>query len=391
MNKIKWPLMSDPLNYKMRFELAYFILKASRFSYGPRVEKFEEEWNSWLGSEHSLFVSSGSTANLLLLDAVKEYYNITDRSKVLVSAVTWATNINPVIQCNLDPIFLDVSLENFGLDPLDFKKRYTFDPEEIKIIFVTHLIGYPANTDKIKEIFPNAILIEDCCESHGCKVNDKKVGADSIGCTFSFFIGHHMTTIEGGMVSTSNSDLYHLMKTKRSHGLLRDYAHNKTEGLKKAFPDIDPSFFFVTTGYNFRNHEIPAYLGSLQLKKLDQSIEIRNRNFHLFREMLVGYEDFFVIPEKNDGMSSFCLPFFLKDKAHKSKLEHELKIAGIEFRPIIGGNLLKHPFLQQYHQNKASSFTNAEFIHNHGLYIGNNQFISHKDISYLEKILKNIF
>ena len=391
MNKVVWPLMSDPLSLSMRMKLAYFILKSKRFSYGARVEKFEDDWSKWLGSDNSLYVSSGSTANLLLIDAVKEFYNIPDQSKVLVPAVTWSTNINPIIQCNLNPVFVDVSLEDFAINPETFSEIYDFSPEEIKMIFVTHLIGYAADIVKIKKFFPNAVIVEDCCESHGCSKNNKKIGSSSIGCTFSFYIGHHMTTIEGGMISTNNNDLYHLMKTKRSHGMLRDFDDSKKDSFIKDYPDIDPTFFFITTGYNFRNHELPAYLGTLQLKELDKSIQIRNKNFILFAEILKEFDDYFYEIKYSEGMSSFCLPFLLKEKEHKISLEHSLKENGIEYRPIIGGNLLKHPFLEKYSKNYESSYPVSNLIHENGLYIGNNQFVTTKQVKSLRAILKNIF
>jgi len=391
MNDIKWPLMQDPLTLSMRIKLAYFVLKSKRFSYGPMVERFEKEWNDWIGSKHSLYVSSGSTANLLLIDAVKELYNIPDQSKVLVSAVTWATNINPVIQCNLQPVFADISMDDFGLDPIAFSEGCDFDPEEIRMIFVTHLLGYPANVEKIKELFPNAVIVEDACESHGCSIKGEKIGSSSTGCTFSFYIGHHMTTIEGGMISTNNSELFHLMKTKRSHGMLRDFDAEKREDYIAKYPEIDPSFFFITTGYNFRNHEWPAYLGCLQLQSLDKYIAIRNRNFLAFQEVLTGFSDHLLQPKYVEGISSFCLPFLLKDNSLKPTLESALRKAGIEFRPIIGGNLLKHPFLEKYAANNNTNFPNADFVHNNGLYIGNNQFVTLENVRSIDALLKKVF
>ena len=128
---------------------------------------------------------------------------------------------------------------------------------DIKLIFVTHLIGFSANNERYKNLFPNALILDDVCESHGCKSPDgTRRGSDSLGSTFSFYFGHHMSTIEGGMVSTNNYELYDLMRMKRSHGLAREASPETFKKLQADYPDIIPTFLFVTDGYNFRNNEI---------------------------------------------------------------------------------------------------------------------------------------
>ena len=193
-----WPLMEETITLKDRLKMATFILTSSRLTNGPKVRQFEKKWAEWLGVDYSLYVSSGSTANSLLIASIKELCGLKDGDKVLVPATTWVTNVGPVIQNGLQPIFCDINLNNFSFDIEDLKYVATQHPD-IKVVFVTHLIGLSSDVEKIEDIFPNALILEDICESHGVQGPDlNKRGTLSAGSTFSFYFGHHITTIEGG-------------------------------------------------------------------------------------------------------------------------------------------------------------------------------------------------
>ena len=169
------------------------------------------------------------------------------------------TNVAPVIQAGLQPIFCDINLGNFSFDISELKYIATKHPD-IKAVFITHLIGLSSDVEKIREIFPDALILEDVCESHGVEGPDgKKRGSNSVGSTFSFYFGHNITTVEGGMVCTNDSELYDLMRLKRSHGMARESEFCFPQYVSQN-PDIDPSFLFITDGYNFRNHEVCAVL-----------------------------------------------------------------------------------------------------------------------------------
>ena len=387
MNK-KWPLMKDNLTVSDRVKMASFCLFSDRFTNGPKVRQFESEWSEWLGSKHSLYVSSGSTANYLLLSSVKELYGLKDGDKVLVPADTWVTNVGPVIQLGFTPIFCDINLQNFSFCEEDLEYIAKKHPD-IKLIFITHLIGYPANRKKYSELFPNAIILDDVCESHGCKNPDgTKVGSDSLGSTFSFYFGHHISTIEGGMISTNNYDLYDLMRIKRSHGLARE--SEKFETYVDRYPEISKQFMFVTDGYNFRNTELSAVLGTSQLKRLDKYIEKRNKNYSKFISIIEKYSSKFTIPEYSGFVSNFCFPLLCKDRHIAQFLRNKFDENGIEHRPIIGGNLLKQPFLNGYNIDTQKENLNVDFIHYNGIYLGNNHFIGNKEIQLLNSILEKL-
>ena len=384
---MKWPLMGETITFMDRLKMAHFALTAKKFTFGEKVKQFENEWSEWLGAKHSLYVSSGSTANFLLVAAVKELYKLKAGDKVLVPACTWMTNVSPIMQLGLEPVFCDVNLDNFSFDLEE--ARLIALKHDIKMVFITHLLGFSANNEGIKRIFPRAIIIDDICESHGCKTPyGEKCGSNSLGATFSFYFGHHMSTVEGGMISTNNTKLYDLMKIKRSHGMARE-SINFDEYAKK-YPDVDKQFLFVTDGYNFRNHEICAVLGISQLKRLDKMVEIRNRNHKLFTEIIDKYPNLFYTIKNPKTISSFCFPFICRSNEIMLAMKDTFTKHTIEYRPVVAGNLLSQPFLKDYKIETTKKRTNADIIQTQGVYIGNNHFVTESDMKFLDKVVGEI-
>lgn len=387
MSVYNWPLMKNSISLWDRIQLAKFVLTSNNFTQGKNVEQFEKEWSKWLGCEYSLFVTSGSTANFLLVSSIIEEYGLKRGDKVLLPSCTWVTNINPIIQLGLTPIFCDVNLENYSFDLDNLKTISEYHPD-IKLVFVTHLLGIPAFIEEYRRIFPEALFIDDVCESHGClDRGNNKIGKTSLGATFSFYFGHHMSTVEGGMISTNSKELYDLMKMKRSHGLAR--VSNQFEYYQKQNPEIEKSFLFVSDGYNFRNTEFGAVLGLSQLKRLDTFIETRRKAYRRFVDIMSSKKnrDNFYPIVYNKGNSCFCFPFICKTKEIKSKLISVLNKYKIEYRPVVGGNLLRQPYLKNYSISGKRENLNVDIIHENGIYIGNNQFVSKKDMNLLETIL----
>ena len=387
MSDYKWPLMKNSISLWDRFQLAKFVLTSDKFTQGENVEKFEKEWSKWLGCKYSLFVTSGSTANFLLVSSIIEKYGFQKGDKVLVPSCTWVTNINPIIQLGLTPIFCDVNLENYSFDLDNLRIIAELHPD-IKMVFVTHLLGIPAEIEEYRKIFPNALFIDDVCESHGClDKSGNKIGKNSLGATFSFYFGHHMSTVEGGMISTDSWELYDLMKMKRSHGLAR--ASDQFKYYQNQNPEIEKSFLFVSDGYNFRNTEFGAVLGLSQLKRLDKFIDNRDETYARFVEIMSSpkNKDNFYPVVYNEGNSCFCFPFICKTKEIKSSLILLLNKYKIEYRPVVGGNLLRQPYLKNYSITGKTENLNVDIIHENGIYIGNNQFVSNKDMDLLETIL----
>ena len=379
-----WPLMEECITFRDRLKMAAFVLTSSRLTNGPKVREFEKKWSEWLGVKYSLYTSNGSTANTLLVESVKEHYGLKPGDKVLVPACTWVTNVGPIIQAGLQPIFCDINLENFSFDEDELKYIAGKHPD-IAMVFITHLIGLSANVEKVREIFPEALILEDICESHGvCGPDGKKRGTDSIGSTFSFYFGHHMTTIEGGMVCTNNTELYQLMRMKRSHGMAREADYPYYQRYVVQNKQCDPAFLFMTDGFNFRNQEMNAVLGSSQIKRLDRNIEIRKKNYERFIYSLENWGlGNYYIPEYQEGNSSFSLPIIPKDVNKTEAIKDALKQKGIEYRPIISGNLLRHPAFKDYNLCTERENPNVCTLHQNGLYVGNSQFVNKKMIAEL--------
>jgi len=382
-----WKLQENILEEVDKKFLVDFINSTNRFTQFEKVKKFESDWSKWQGCFYTTFVNSGSSADLIMLDAVKELYGIDDGAEVLVPAVTWTTNVTSIVQNKLKPVFVDINLNDLSFD---YKKLECSVTSKTKIILITHLIGIPANIDKIKSIADrhDLIILEDCCESHGATYNGKKVGNFGLASTFSFYWGHHMTSVEGGVICTENEELYDLCILKRSHGLARELDLSKHQKYKNAYPDIDFNFLFLTQGYNVRNTELHAVLGSEQLKHLDRYIEIRNSNHKKFLDILDFLKEKLYVVD-NPGISSFCLPFIFKDRHDRITLQKSLDLHNIESRPIIGGNLLRQPCFSGYARYK--DFPHAEIIHQNGIYIGNNQFVNDERLKILEDIIKKNF
>lgn len=383
MKGYNWPLMKNTLSFMDRVKLAKFVLTSDKFTQGEKVKQFEDKWSQWIGCKHSLFVTSGSTANFLLIAAVMEKYGLKPGDKVVLPACTWVTNINPIFQLGLQPIFCDVNIGNYSFD-IGNLKRISEKHPDIKMVFVTHLLGIPADVEAYKQILPNAIFLDDVCESHGCTDwHGNKVGSNSLGATFSFYFGHHMSTIEGGMISTNDTELYDLMKMKRSHGLAR--VSDNFDHYAKSTPEIEKSFLFVTDGYNFRNTELAAVLGLSQLKRLDKFVQIRRNNYFKFLGMVYENKNLYPL-QPSIGNSCFCFPFICRSKEIKNNLISLFEKYKIEYRPIVGGNLLRQPYLN-YEVDAIEGTLNADIIHENGIYIGNSQFVNEKNIKLLKNIL----
>lgn len=363
-----WRLMDDAITESDKLKLIEFISSNNMYTCGKKVEEFENAWSEWLGCKHSLFVTSGSTANSLLISAVKEHYKIPDGAKVLVPACTWVTNVSPVFQNKLEPVFCDINLDNYSFD------LTKLPDEDIRIVFVTHLLGLNAPIEELKEKYPDAIFLEDICESHGVTDKSCKRRGTGTGSTFSFYYGHHMTTIEGGMVCTDNKALYELMRLKRSHGMAKHLLPENYDAVISQYPDINPKFLFLTDGYNFRNTELNAVIGLEQLKRLDRNIELRRTNYSHFMNHLSSMRELFYVPKYDEFNSSFTFPLVCKTREQKNALVVILDELGIESRPIVAGNLLIHPFLSKW--RNSSQTPNATILNDNGVYIGNNQGIT---------------
>jgi len=381
-----WPLINDNISQRDKEILSSFILNSNRFTNGPKVAEFEQQWSKWLGVKHSVMVGSGAAANYITTSITRELKGA--GGEIIVPPIGWVSNISSVINTGFKPVFVDVSLETMSIAYENIKAAIN---KNTKAIVLVHALGFNGINDKIVSLAKehDLLLIEDCCEAHGATYNNKRVGSFGDMSCFSFYFGHHITTIEGGMVCTNDEETYQLARMFRSHGMTREASKETQE--KYASPDINPLFTFAVPGYNMRSSEINAVLGLEQIKRLDLNIDARQRNFDTWIKHLDSEQYFTGFA--GAGNSNFALPLILTEGSTKKdamcaileeeKGEYRLGTAG-------GGNQTRQPYLKNYEHRIAEELRNSNYIHDYGLYIGNHTDLSEQQIKNLCVRLNNV-
>ena len=341
---------------------------------GKKVRSFESQFKDYVGQKGALMVNSGSSANLLALSALSSP-NFDNRIKpgdeVICPAVTWPTSVYPILNVGAKPVLVDVDLNTLNVSPETIDDAIT---PRTKAIMAVHLMGNPCQTDKIKQIADKREinLIEDCCEAHGAKIGNKSVGSFGICSTFSFFLSHHITTIEGGMVLTNNDAVLDIATAQRAHGWIREMRN--ADEIAKEFPDVDKRFLFYETGFNLRPTEIQGAFGIHQIKKLDGFVKTRRNIAKEWNKSLNKFKDYLILPEEIDGTthSYFAYPITVKENAPFSRKEitEFLESKLIETRPIAGGNLTEQPSAKLYDYRVNGDLSCSKTIMKNSFFIG---------------------
>lgn len=358
---------------------------------GSKVREFEEKWSEWLGVKYSVFVNSGSSANLLSLMLLKEKFP--NGGEVIVPPLTWISDIASVIYAGFKPIFCDIDIKTLGLNNDEVLNRLS---EKTRAVFITHAQGFNALSDELINVLKrkNIYLIEDVCESHGASHKNKKLGTFGWLSNFSFYYAHHMSTIEGGMICTNDENAYQNLRMFRSHGLMRECSsHAMKQEIEDNYPELNPEFIFKHMGFNMRNTEIGGILGLSQLPRLSDNIKRRTENLHTFIEFLDSkkYQTEFRI----DGSSNYAFNLIVKDKdlSFVEKLMRTLKQERVEFRrgSAGGGNQLRQPYLKNYvGKVDFEKFPVTEHVHFFGFYLGNYPSLKESDVKDLIKLINSI-
>jgi CDP-6-deoxy-D-xylo-4-hexulose-3-dehydrase len=352
---------------------------------GPKVVEFENAWGNWLGSKYNLFVNSGASANELTMLAIA---HLIGEGEIIVPPLTWISDISSVLFAGHKLVFVDVNFENLSFNIEKLQKAIT---PQTKAIFLTHVLGINGLTEEILEICDkhNILLIEDVCESHGTTYQGSKVGNFGFASNFSFYFAHHMSTIEGGMISTNNWEFYQICRALRSHGMTREMTSDTMKiSIAMDNPDLNPDFIFLRPAHNFRSTEINAVIGLSQLPKLDLKNKERIDNFNYFMSKLD--KEKFHTSINIDGNCNYAFIVILKnsDFSDRNELEKKLRNNGIEFRRGLsgGGNQMRQTFFKTIY-NDFSNFENIEHIHNFSWYIGNYPGLSRDKIDFLLETL----
>ena len=391
MTNTIWPLMHNNVTRTDLDKMIEYLKKDDpKLTQGPLVKTFEEDWSTWLGVKHSVMLNSGSSANDLTMMALRE---LKGPGEVIVPPLTWVSDISSVIRAGLDPVFVDIDPYSLALDTKLVLKAVT---PRTKAVFLTHVLGYNGLTNELLEGLKkqNIALIEDACESHGATHEGRKVGSFGWASNFSFYYAHHMTTMEGGIISTDDSDLYDILLMLRSHGMVRESINQDTRiKYSQKYPDLNPDFIFAFATHNMRSTELNALLGIEQLKRLDRSNVKRTKN--LIKFLSVINPKVFRTNFKIEGSSNYAFTLVLvkPDLEKRDKVESLLKSAGIEFRRGLsgGGNQLRQPYLRSRQGTPdPESFPNIEHIHHYSWYIGNFPDLDSNKIDNLGFLLKPI-
>lgn len=377
-------LVKDTIDNEDIQNLIEWLKRHPRLTKGELTVEFETLWSQWLGVKYSVFVNSGSSANLAAISSLI-YSKRMKNKKIIVPAVSWATTVAPAIQLGLEPILCECDQDNLGLDISHLKKLIEIhDPS---VIILVHVLGFPNHMKEILELCEKheIQLIEDTCESLGSKYNNLKLGTFGSLSTFSFYFGHHISTIEGGMVSTNDDELYNILLSIRSHGWDRDLPEKAQKKLRETYDvdDFRSLYTFYYPGFNLRSTDLQAFLGIAQLKKLDQIIEARNKNYSKYKEEIRTIE-WSICPPENSYISNFAFPIIT------SKLKQvvsKLKENEIECRPLICGSINEHPFW--YERYEKQDLPMAKKLHKYGLYIPNNHQLTDDEISKVIHVVNN--
>jgi len=389
---MKYPLMRNNI---LREDLDAIIEHLKQddpiLTNGPNVRLFEEKWSEWLGVKYSVFVNSGASANLLTMAILKIHHP--EGGEVIVPTLTWISDISSVLQNGFTPVFVDIDPQSLAMDTDQLLPKIT---DKTRAVFLTHAQGFNGLTDVlINELDKREIpLIEDVCESHGATHNGQKIGSFGLISNFSFFYAHHMSTIEGGMICTNDSETYQQARMLRSHGMVRESNDDEMkESYYKENPDLHPDFIFSFPAYNVRNNEIGGIMGLSQLKRLDANIERRTENLHRFLKQIDSnkYRTDFLL----EGSSNYAFNLILKnpDDQFVVRLMNKMKESGLEFRrgSAGGGNQTRQPYLKGVvPDNHYKNFPETEHIHFYGFYLGNFPDLSNEEVDNICHILNSV-
>lgn len=367
-------------------ELIKFIKKAKKLSFGEQCEKFERNFAKFQKRKHCVLVNSGSSANLALIQTLLNLGKLKRGDHVAFSSITWSTNVMPLIQLGLIPVSVDIELATLNMSSrnlLDVLKKY-----QIKALFITNLLGFCHDLEKIEQICKGKkiIFLEDNCEALGTVYKGNKLGNFGVASTFSFYVGHHMSTIEGGAVCTDDEEIATMLRLVRAHGWDRNLAYGPQNEIRKKFK-INSEFYsrytFYDLGYNLRPTEITGFIGNFQLQFVEEIIKKRKENFYKMALPIYAKKDYYYAIKYDhiDFLSNFAIPILCRSKKIRDNLVKKCR-GKIEIRPIVGGDITEQPFFYKHvgHMlfNKDS---NAKTIHDFGLYFGNNPELTSFEIN----------
>lgn len=384
---IKPIYLSDNTITKNELEqISDWMLAGNRLTKSIETSIFEKQFSNWIGSKYSLFVNSGSSANLLMIYSLIELDRLRNK-RAIAPAVSWATTISPLLQFSFDTVLCDCDSNNLGLDLNHLEEL--IQKHDPSLLILVHVLGHANSMDEIRDLCSrnDVIILEDTCEALGSSYNQENLGTIGTAGSFSFYYGHHISTIEGGMVVTDDNELYQIMLSLRSHGWSRDLDPAKKKQLEDIhqIDEFQKLYTFYNAGFNIRSTDLQAKIGQMQLLKLNEIIEVREVNFNIYKSLL---SDYFCQSSSTTPLSSFAYGTYVKNRLEVYKYLQKNKI---ECRPLICGNISRQPFWKKYKSDSPSDdLPNADFLHDYGLYLPNHHNMSKEDVNRVAQALMKV-
>ncbi len=386
------PLMKNAFlhEHETKKALADFIIKSDKLSMGEKCAEFEKAFAKKQGRKEAVLFNSGGSANLSMLQALKNLGKLKDGDLVGFSALTWSTNVMPIIQMGMKPVAIDCSKDTLNVMSDNVLAR--IKQTELKALFITNVLGFVGDLDKIRKVCDehDIILIEDNCESLGTELLEGKAGNFGLGASFSFFVAHHMSTIEGGMVCTNDEEFAEMLRIVRANGWDRNLSAPQQIKWRKKYnitSEFEAKYTFYDLAFNVRPTEITGFLGLSQLQFLDENIRTREENYLRLEKVLQKNID--LLPLKHDHISTlslFAIPVVCKTPELREKYMAQFSGAGIEIRPMIAGNIQKQPFYKKYVKDDFN-LPNTDFLHDNSFYCGNYPELSENDLETISSCL----
>lgn len=370
------------------YEALQTVIKSGMFTMGEKVSQFERAFADYVGSKYCVMVNSGSSANLLMVAALRyrSASPLLPGAEVIVPAVSWSTTYYPLHQYGLKLRFVDIDAQTLNFDLEQLSQAITPDT---KAIMAVNLLGNPNDFARIKAIIGDRdiALIEDNCESMGALYEGKQAGTFGLMGSFSSFFSHHISTMEGGLVVTDDEELFHVMLSLRAHGWTRNLPKVNRVTTDKSDDPFTESFRFVLPGYNLRPLEMSGALGLTQLRKLPKIVEERRKNAEKFLELMRDYP--FLRVQREIGQSSwfgFSLIVEPDSGVTRENMLHLLTEAQVDVRPIVAGNFAKNEVLKWFDYSVAGDLSNADTADKHGFFIGNHHYPLEQEFELLRSV-----
>ena len=358
------------------------------------VMKFERNFSKYIGTKYGVATNSGTSANILALDTLIKSGKLHKGDLVIVPSTTFISVATPILQLGLIPFYVDIDRYtlNLNLDEVhDILSREPFR-SKVKAIMAVHTLGNPLDMTRLMEIVSDTDVqvIEDCCEAHGAEWNGKKIGSFGVMSTWSFYVAHHITTAEGGMVLTNSDELEITLRELREFGRDKSYSGERYGITSGNLVDFDERYTFDKVGWNFRMADAPAAFGNQQLKKIDKMNDIRLRNASRLIDGLSQCEMISTFPHNNDVVknSFYSFPIICEDNVSRNDMARFLESKGIETRSIMCGTLSDQPALCDEPKIEYNDLIESRYIRDNAFFVGCHPLLGDEEIDYVINIIK---